>query len=76
MQYFTLFNVIAFSIRENNNQEIQRYDLDKEVNHKLIGISKWQKNYGSKWLWKQLMICEKKVVGFTVYMVRGKYYTV
>ena len=42
MQYFTLFNVIAFSIRENNNQEIQRYDLHKEVNHELIGISKKQ----------------------------------
>ena len=40
LQHFTLFNVIAFSIRENNNQEIQRYDLHKEVNHELLGISK------------------------------------
>ena len=40
MQHFTLFNVIAFSIRENNNQEIQRYNLHKEVNHQFLGISK------------------------------------
>ena len=42
----------------------------------LLASQNDKKNYGSKWSWKQLMICEKKVVGFTVYMVRGKYYTV
>jgi len=42
MQYFTLFNVIAFSIRVERIT-IQRYDLHKEVNHYFLGISKEQR---------------------------------
>ena len=40
IEYFTLFNVISFSIRENDNLGIQPYDLHKEVIHHFLGISK------------------------------------